>query len=163
MSPEEMADRFAAEAEDRARYAADELEAAHEARRAPAPPPDHSGYRFTAEDEARIRAAVAEFASGLPASHGSQAKLVHAEQAARVGASSIGCGLHDLREVEVAWIYTEARRALVGIPALEAAVERARGRVAEGLGGAEIELAGYRGRLRAARILLGEIDGSDAR
>ena len=132
---------------------------ARRARQLTAAAPDHSAFRLSPEDEAKARSAMAAHAAALPADWSSQAKLAQTEQAQRIGAHAFGCGLRDLRESEISWLATEARRALLGIPALEAAIERARARCEEGIGGAELELAGLRGRLRAARILTGEAAG----
>lgn len=136
----------------------------------PAPPPDHSGFRFSAEDEARARAAMAEHAAQLPPTWSVQAKLAQAEQAQRIGASAIGCGLHDLRESEISWLASQARRALVGLPALQQTLASANRRLAaarssESLGStierqrAQHAQSAALARVRAARIAIGEISG----
>ena len=173
MSPEQIADEHAAQAEDRAAFAAEQLEQEHEARRAPAAPPDHSGFRFSPEDEARARAAMAEHAAQLPPTWSVQAKLAQAEQAQRIGASAIGCGLHDLRESEISWLASQARRALVGLPALQQTLASANRRLAaardsESLGStierqrAQHAQSAALARVRAARIAIGEIPAEEA-
>lgn len=154
-----------AAAEERAAWIADELEQRFEDERRARLEAD----RLTDGDRARIRAAMADAASKLPSSWSGEQRLGYEETAARLGANAIGCGFHDLREVEEAWIRAEARRALVGLPALQAALDRANAELAEAR---EIgdRLAARRASHRqatafaahrAARILLGEIPAEE--
>lgn len=66
-------------------------------------PPHGTAYRLTGEDEDRITERLVEVVEGWSPSErqdGGVARLT----LQRVAAHAIGCGLHDLREPELAWI-----------------------------------------------------------
>lgn len=70
--------------------------------------------RLTDGDRERVRAAIEEVASQQPSGWTREQRLNSAELAARRGASAIGCGFADLRQVEEDWIREQARQILAG-------------------------------------------------
>lgn len=66
-------------------------------------------YRLTAEDEQRVTAAMVATVEGW---RGPRERGIDRDALVRIGASSIGCGLADLRECEVLWLEGRAARTL---------------------------------------------------
>lgn len=75
--------------------------------------PDHTANRLTEGDRARVIAAVAGACAEWRAAGGTPS-IRDLKTLARLGANSIGCAEHDLRQSELDWIEARATEAIEG-------------------------------------------------
>lgn len=76
------------------------------------PPPDHTAYRLTTADEAKIIQALEGACNEWRAQGGTPRETTDLPTLLRLGAHSIGCSLHDLRDSEIDWIEERAKEAI---------------------------------------------------
>lgn len=74
---------------------------------------DRTAYRLTKSDETTVSAAIRTTVDGWRATGwNGRGKVEALGSLVRVAAHSIGCGLADLRDSEVAWITERAKEAI---------------------------------------------------